>query len=492
MKIPELGIGLTYHPVLDPVIENHGSLIQVLEIEPQTHWIQPDPFSNEYFIDESILSKLSALHFHKLMHGIGFPVGGSRFPDEIEYPLHHVMIRELGVPWMSEHLSFNKASFNGKEYVTNYMLPPLQTKEGIETAVSTIREMQSHLPIPIAVETGVNYLRTIPSHINDGNFIRQVVEKADCGILLDLHNIYTNQTNGNRQTMQQFLEEIPLDRVIELHVAGGRMRGDYYIDSHSGKIPEDLFETAKKLIPNLPNLGAIIFEIFPDYLNDIGNQQVQKDLEHLNRIWENRKKKHHRPHTLQTKVAPTNSEVSSHPLNAISPSEWEDHLAALVTRQIQSSSYEEMQNDPAIELIRDLIESFRASMVSESFRYSARLLMIYLGISEYEQLLHDYWKISTPEPFASTEGANFISYIQSRGITCTGLNETIEFEKAYLATLVDGKERTINFSFDPLSFLKAMGEGRKPEKLYEGDYEFVVEGGTGIATKNFHHKAVSH
>jgi len=491
MTIPELGIGLTYHPVLDPVIEHHGSLIQVLEIEPQTHWIQPDPFSTEYFIDQSILRRLKELPFHKLMHSIGFPVGGSRFPDEIEYPLHHLMIEELQVPWMSEHLSFNKAFFNGREYVTNYMLPPLQTNAGIEAAVKTIREMQSHLPVPIAVETGVNYMRTIPSHISDGNFIRRVVEKADCGILLDLHNIYTNQTNG-RQNMQAFLDEIPLERVIELHVAGGRMRGDYYIDSHSGKIPDDLFETAKRLIPNLPNLGAIIFEIFPDYLNDIGNNQVRKDLEQLNDIWENRKKKNRQHHKTKAYAAGIPENIDDDPINTISPTEWENQIAALVTRQIDECAFKVLHEDPAIELIRDLIESFRASMVSESFRYAARLLMIYLGVDEYEKLLHDYWKISTPEPFASTEGANFIRYIQSRGITCTGLNETIEFEKAYLATLIDGKERVINFPFDPLSFLKAIGEGRKPHKLYEGDYEFVIEAQQGIATRQFHHQAVPH
>jgi uncharacterized protein (UPF0276 family) len=491
MNIPELGIGLTYHPALDPVIEDHGSLIQVLEIEPQTHWIQPNPFSNEYTIDQRVLSRLKDLRFHKLMHSIGFPVGGSRFPDEIEYPLHHAMIRELDVPWMSEHLSFNKACFNGREYVTNYMLPPLQTSEGIEAAAKTIQRMQSRLPIPIAVETGVNYLRTIPSHISDGNFIRRVVEKADCGILLDLHNIFTNQING-RQNMQEFLAEIPLDRVMELHVAGGRMRGNYYIDSHSGRIPDDLFETATRLIPNLPNLGAIIFEIFPDYLNDIGNKQVQKDLEELNKIWERRKKKHRRPHKPHTQAVETVDKYNIDPINTISPTEWEDHLAAMVTRQADDCPYKELKDDPAINLIRDLIQSFRASMVSESFRYSARLLMIYLGVKEYEQLLEEYWKISTPEPFASTEGANFIRYIQSKGISCTGLNETIEFEKAYLATLIDGNERIINFPFDPLSFLKAIGEGRKPHKLYEGNYEFVVEGGTGLTTSTFHHQAVAH
>lgn len=65
-------------------------------------------------------------------------------------------------------------------------------------------------------------------------------------------------------------------------------------------------------------------------------------------------------------------------VNTITPSDWEDYLAALVTHQTDTTPLEELNTDPAIQLIRELIQSFRASMVSESFRYTARLLMISL------------------------------------------------------------------------------------------------------------------
>lgn len=486
MKIPELGIGLTYHPVLDRVLEKYTGLIQVLEIEPQTHWIQPDPSTNQYAIDQVTLKKIQSLPYHKLMHSIGFPVGGSRLPDPVEYPLHHAMIEALGVSWMSEHLSFNKAAYEGREFVTNYMLPPLQTPAGVEAAVHTIKSMQRNVPIPIAVETGVNYLRTIPRHINDGLFMRQVVEQADCGILLDLHNLLTNQLNG-RQSMEGFLSEIPLERVIEIHVAGGKMRGNFYIDAHSGKIPDNLLEVAAQLIPHLPNLGAMIFEIFPDYLDDMNNGLLQHDLEQLNRIWDKRKKKQRQVQPLLSK-----RQEPATPIDDIDPAHWEDVLAALVIEQPVHCPWESVKNDPAIELIRELIQTFRASMVSESYRYTARLLMIYLGVDEYEKLLADFWKTAPPEPFASTEGANFIRYIQERNIDVIGLQEVIDFEKAYMMTLLDGQDRIVNFPFDPLSFMKALAEGRKPHQIFEGNYELAVEGRGGIIENKFHHQAVVH
>ena len=89
---------------------------------------------------------------------------------------------------------------------------------------------------------------------------------------------------------------------------------------------------------------------------------------------------------------------------------------------------------------------------------------------------------------------NFNSSIAFCGLAGphTELNEIIEFEKSYLATLIDGKERVINFPFDPLSFMKAIGEGRKPHKIYEGNYELVIEDREGIANHKFHHQDVVH
>jgi uncharacterized protein (UPF0276 family) len=67
--------------------------------------------------------------------------------------------------------------------------------------------------LPLAVETGVNYLRPRSDEIPDGEFVRALAETADCGILLDRHHVYCNQMNG-RQTVEQFVGQIPLERVL--------------------------------------------------------------------------------------------------------------------------------------------------------------------------------------------------------------------------------------------------------------------------------------
>ena len=68
----------------------------------------------------------------------------------------------------------------------------------MSVAVAAIRRLRADLGVPLAFETGVNYLASRPDEMEDGEFVAAVAERADCGILLDLHNIYTNAVNGRQ------------------------------------------------------------------------------------------------------------------------------------------------------------------------------------------------------------------------------------------------------------------------------------------------------
>ena len=79
--------------------------------------------------------------------------------------------------------------------------------------------MGKQMHIPFCIENGVNYLRPQEGALSDGQFITEIVKSTKCGLVLDLHNVYTNYLNG-RQPVNDFLDTIPLDQVWELHLAG--------------------------------------------------------------------------------------------------------------------------------------------------------------------------------------------------------------------------------------------------------------------------------
>ncbi|NJM77566.1 MAG: DUF692 domain-containing protein [Acaryochloridaceae cyanobacterium RU_4_10] len=186
-------------------------------------------------------------------------------------PTFKETIAAVNAPWCSEHLSFNRFASERDEFNTGFLCPPLQTLEGVKKAAANIRELKAKLPIPFAFETGVNYLQPLEGELSDGQFFAAVAEEADCGIVLDLHNLWCNEQNG-RQPLREVLAELPLERVWEVHLAGGQDYRGYWLDAHSDLVPVPLMELAKEIIPTLPNLKALIFEILEDFVKIKGIQ----------------------------------------------------------------------------------------------------------------------------------------------------------------------------------------------------------------------------
>jgi uncharacterized protein (UPF0276 family) len=179
--------------------------VQVLEVEPQTTWLKLRDRVQPYRVDREVLARIRQLPGRKLVHSVGTPVGGTVRPDPAQLTLLRETIQQLEAPWASDHLSFNQTP----EFGTGFFLPPRQTAAGIETVMTSVGDLQDALPVPIAVETGVNYLRPRADELPDGEFVARVVEGADCGLLLDLHNVFANGLNG-RQPVDDYLEQLPL------------------------------------------------------------------------------------------------------------------------------------------------------------------------------------------------------------------------------------------------------------------------------------------
>jgi uncharacterized protein (UPF0276 family) len=456
-------IGLSYFSGVEPLLRAAPELVDVLEIEPQTFWLQPDPRRAEYRVDAAALERIRCLPFPKLLHGIGFPVGGTEPPPESALAPFLATRDALAPLHASEHLSFNRARGAAGAFCAGFLLPPRQTLAGADAAVRSIRVMAEKLGTPIAVETGVNYLRPRRDELPDGAFFAEVVERADAGILLDLHNLLCNERNG-RETIDAFLRRIPLERVWEVHLAGGSESGAYWIDSHSGAIPDPLFEIAARVVPRLPQLRAVVFELFPEYLPRFGLDGVRTELERMRERLELRR----------APAPPRESlplEVSAGP----APVEWEDALGALVAGQPAGGELaRELATDPAIALLRGLVDEFRASMLAATLKLTLRLLLLTLGRERVDALLARYFERAAPQLFASTEAEGFAAFLDTQHLAVPHLDDVLGYERALLDTLLHGCTRVVPFHFDPVAVLRALGEARLPLAPRRGSYELEI------------------
>ncbi len=460
MNIPPLGVGLVYIPGLEPLFESSDNPIQVLELEPQTLWRYFPGRSQPYANNRELLNRLSQFPQRKIVHGVGFPVGGTQIPDPRHLPPLLEAITTIDAAWCSEHLVFNLArDSDGELFQTGFFLPPLATPAGVERAVSAIRSQTGSLPVPFAVETPANYLQPIAGEMRDGEFTAAVVEQADCGILLDLHNIWTNEQNG-RQAVDAFLDDIPLDRVVEIHLAGGLRYGRYWLDAHSGAVPQEVLDWTRRIVPYLPNLGAIVYELLPAYLPQFGLDGVRQVVDEMNELWSLRKTSPQLALPLAATIDPATSDGSETTLLS-SPHEWEDTLADLVVSQRAPDTplARLLANDPALPMVKSLNRKFRLSAVVANLRLSIRLLLLTLGQEAFDRLVADYCLAAKPNRFAIAEATGFADYVNGLELEIPHLDELLTYEVTAMNVIADGKARIVYFSVDPNLLLKALAQG---------------------------------
>ena len=481
-QLPTLGVGITYSSAIEPMLRQYPELFDVIEVEPQTMWIETRNNAQPYRVTDQVLEHLAHLPGRKLIHSVGTPVGGTVRPDPAQCAVLRRTIAQLNAPWASEHLSFNATS----EFRTGFFLPPRQTPEGVEMVVRSIHALQAALPVPVAVETGVNYLRPRADEMPDGAFVAAVVEAANCGLLLDLHNIFANGLNG-RQSVEAFLAQLPLDRVWEIHLAGGFDMEGFWLDAHSGAIPDPLFEIAKQVVPSLPNLKAMIFEIFPSFVPAVGFEAIRAQIERLHDLWQLRSKGREYK---QLNLAQLQTPIGAN--DRISPTTWERALGELVIgRPSEGEVAHELTMDPGIGVIKRLIHEFRASMIVSVLPLTSRLLMLALGPDVFCSILNDFWSKTSPRLFASTEAEAFAAYLEAFELKVPQLTKVLGFERAVLATLIDEQPRLVVFDSDPLPMLRALAEGRltdMPGSL--GRFEIEVTPDNSIGATSIDLKAV--
>lgn len=171
-------------------------------------------------------------------HGLAMSLGGVDPLDRRYLASLAGFLRELEVPWHSDHLCFSVA--HGA--VTHDLLPTPWNEATAKHFAARIRQAQDLLPTPLAVENVSYYVRPPGSDLDDGEFAAAVVAESGCGLLLDVNNVWVNAKNHGHDP-RAVLAKMPLDRVVQIHVAGHWYEEpDFIIDTHSEPVDEGVFE----------------------------------------------------------------------------------------------------------------------------------------------------------------------------------------------------------------------------------------------------------
>ena len=201
-------------------------------------------------------------------HGLSLSIGGPEPLDVGFVKQVRSFLDEHGIRFYTEHLSY--CSDHGHLYD---LMPIPFTADAVRHVAGRIRQVQDILERPFAIEN-VSYYAAPGQEMTETEFINAVLEEADCGLLLDVNNIYVNSIN-HRYDAEEFLTALPADRVVYFHVAGHYVEAkDLRIDTHGADVIDPVWQLLDKayahcgVVPtllerdfNIPPLAELIDEM---------------------------------------------------------------------------------------------------------------------------------------------------------------------------------------------------------------------------------------
>jgi uncharacterized protein (UPF0276 family) len=451
---PRLGPGAIYHRSLDGLFRSNADLIKVAEIEPQSLWTKgtaPESVARGSPVE---MRQLSALPQRLLTHGVGYPIGGTICDHERHIGEFRRWTEELASPWTSEHLSILHVQGDvpgaTRAQPCGFLMPPLQTDAAVELAAQNIRRRANAVGRPFAFETGVNYFVPKDDEMPDGEFFAAVAEAADCGILLDLTNLWVNDRNGRAQ-IGDVLASLPLERVWEMHLAGIEFAHGYWLDAHSRGIDPDLAGIAAEIVASLPNLGAIVFEIAPDRLSRFGSKALLQEMETLHRLW----------NTTPAPFEPAPA-VSRPTFAGASPYEWEQLIADQMLSGRPAGKVS-AADERAFSLYTTLAASFRASAIADLLENTTRLLLLAIGEQQLRALLRRYMSVTPPSTFPTDEALSFRRFMDANPIPVPGFGEMLKFEATLIEAAANSLTIQVTVTKDIDRMLSDLAAGRLPD-----------------------------
>ncbi len=188
-----------------------------------------------------------------VMHGVSMSIG-STDPVRRDYLRElKALAKRIEPAWISDHLCWT--GVGGRNL--HDLLPLPYTPEVARHVAARIREVQDFLEQPILMENVSSYMRFQSSTMTEWEFISTIAEQADCGILLDLNNIFVSAFN-HRFDPLEYIDAIPRERVIQFHLAGHSDHGSYLLDTHDHPVRDEVWALYEHAVRRFGPVSALI------------------------------------------------------------------------------------------------------------------------------------------------------------------------------------------------------------------------------------------
>ena len=226
----------------------------VLEQRPKVDWFEV--ISENFMVAGGrAIEVLEAVRarYPIAMHGVSMSIGSTD-------PLNRNYLRQLRdlarrfePAWISDHLCWT--GVGGRNL--HDLLPLPYTEEAIRHVVERIQRVQDTLERPILIENVSSYMAFADSTMTEWDFISTIANEADCGILLDINNIFVSAFN-HRFDANQYIDAMPAECVVQYHLAGHSDHGTYLLDTHDHQVRDEVWALYQRAARRFGAVSALV------------------------------------------------------------------------------------------------------------------------------------------------------------------------------------------------------------------------------------------
>jgi uncharacterized protein (UPF0276 family) len=243
-SVPNLGLGIGWRPELALVIDRRRDLgfVELIAEDFDGRGKLPEP-----------VELLRRRGVAVIPHGVSLSLGGAEPLDPTRVEALARLADRTAAPLVSEHIAFVR----GGGLESGHLLPLPRTREALDVLVANVRAAQAILPVPLALENIATVFGWPDAEMDEAAFLTEILERTDALLLLDVANVYANARN-HEYDPADFLDDLPLERIAYVHVAGGIERDGTYHDTHAVAVSPAVLDLLEELCARTSVPGVML------------------------------------------------------------------------------------------------------------------------------------------------------------------------------------------------------------------------------------------
>ncbi|WP_098891260.1 DUF692 domain-containing protein [Streptomyces sp. or3] len=246
----ELGIGIGWRPEIAAEVESLSGI----------DWVEAvaENLCADHLPDS--LVRLRERGVTVVPHGVALGLGGADRPDPVRLASLAARAELLGTPLVTEHIAFVRAGgplTASPRLEAGHLLPVPRTWDALDVLCENVRIAQDSLPVPLALENIAALITWPDEELTEGQFLAELVERTGVRLLIDVANLHTNHVNLG-QDPAKALDELPVEAIAYVHVAGGVERNGVWHDTHAHPVTAPVLEVLAELRSRVDPPGVLL------------------------------------------------------------------------------------------------------------------------------------------------------------------------------------------------------------------------------------------